>query len=391
MESRNGYDEIPAIAFQQGVGVEEGQEMYLLAAPTKWLLAHCTIDRYRPEIDDDDFEKQGYQRTLSSTHINKIRRYVLGTLRDSRSSRALPIFPTSILLSSREDLEFLPDNTQRSSQQNRVSTGVLRIPNNLKLYIIDGQHRIEGLRKAVETAAEEQQKALLEDYHLPVTIMRCERKPQEVIHFVTINKEAKSVRTDLAERLLDSLFNKYPNIIRSEDQIEKITKKTKWLAVARALETTPDQPWFGRIAKPNEQRKGGKVASEGQLSKSLRHIFKGVSLGWSLDKRIRYVIDFWKAIKELLPEAFQDPSEYVIQAAVGFGTLNRLLPKLANHYDGTPESIKRVLEGIDPYFTDAEYWKRGTGEATQYSGEGGYQKHADMIAEAIEDKLAATQ
>lgn len=391
MVNENGYEEVRVIAFQQGVGIEEGQEMYLLAAPTKWLLTRCTIDRYRPEIDDDDFEKQGYQRTLSSTHINKIRRYVLGTLRDSRSSRALPIFPTSILLSSREDLEFHPDNTQRSSQQNRASTGVLRLPNNSKLYIIDGQHRIEGLRAAIEAAPNEQQKALLEDYHLPVTIMVCKSKPQEVIHFVTINKEAKSVRTDLAERLLDSLYRKDPDLIRSDDQRDLIAIKTKWLAVVEALETTPNQPWFGRIARPNEQRKGEKVASEGQLSKSLRHIFNA-SLGWSLDKIKRYVIDFWKALEELLPEAFENPSEYVIQGAVGFGALHRLLPTvIALHYDGTPESIKRILEGIDPYFTDAEYWKRGTGEATQYSSEGGYQKHADMIAYAINEKLAASQ
>jgi len=378
-----------AIRFQQGVGVEEGQEMYLLAAPAGWLIARTVIDRWRPDVvPEDDLERQGYQRAVAESHVKKIVRYLQGTLRGAESSRLLPVFPTSILLSARSELDFIPRDGQASSEGAWSVPGELRIPESLSLFVIDGQHRIEGLKTALEYAAEEERESL-QSYYLPVTIMVCTNKLHELLYFYTINKTAKSVRTDLAERLIDIVYSTDPGEIRDGRVFRGAEERARALAIVKFLERTAGQPWFGRIAKPNERRKGNKVAGESQLTKSLRHVCAASPPHWSGERLTQFVVDFWRALAALLPDAFASPRDYLVQAAVGFGALHQVLPTLVSMYDHDRgvASLQRVLQGVEPFFTEPQYWRRG-GTVTQYSSEGGYKRHAQLIKEALKDKFA---
>lgn len=376
--------QIDAIRFQQGIGTEEGQIMYLCALPARWLAARASADRWRPEVADTDWENQGYQREPSPSHIQSIVRYLRGTFANHESSRALPVFPTSVLLAARSGMNFQASPDVPEGGPHWVVPGRLTIPTDQRFFIIDGQHRIEGLEKAM-AEADPETRTLLGEYYLPVTIMECKDKIHELIHFVTINKEAKSVTTALAEELLNVVRDKDPSLIRDERIRVGVGRRAMPLAIVRELVKQKDQPWFGRIARPNERRKGDKVASQGQLSKSLRHICGGKPVGWDLPKVTQYVVDFWKVIAELLPEPFAKPREYTLQRGVGFGALHQILLNLVAFYDETPESIRKVLAGVDPYFTDPKYWVR-SGESSQYSSEGGYRIHAEKIIEAIQQQ-----
>lgn len=387
-KTQNGNHElIDAIRFQQGIGAGEGRIMYLCALPSKWLIANTKVDHRQAEseLPNDDFSK-GYQRKPVESHLRAIVRYLRGTFRNSMrtGTGALPVFPTSVLLAARITLDFSPSPEPDSVGPHWSIPGKLKIPKGLTLYTIDGQHRIEGIRKAMEEADLEWQ-ALLGDYRLPVTIMECDNKIHEMYHFVTINKEAKNVRTDLAEELLDVIYAKNPHLIR-DDFVSRATKDREIpLTIVRKLADQPGQPWFGRIARGNEPRKGIKVASQGQFSKSLRHICGNKPFDWDVDKLIGYIVNFWKVLAELLPKAFEDPRKYTIQRAVGFGALHQVLPKLVTCYDGTPASLRKVLEGVEPYFTDPDYWTKGK-ESSKYSSEGGYRTHAEAIAKAIDEQ-----
>lgn len=375
-------DQLAAIQFQQGVGDGEGQVMYLVAAPARWLIKRTQVDHWKPEQDGEDVEKQGYQRGESSSHINAIGRYIRGAVGRATSTNAPPVFPTSVLLAVREDVEFTDSNDEAEpAGPGWGRVGTVTIKDGQQLWVIDGQHRIKGLEKAVSEADVEVQ-ALLQEYSLPVTIMVCKKKVHELIHFVTINKEAKSVRTDLAERLLDTIQSQNPDLIADERIRKAVKQRSAALDIARYLESTQDQPWYGRIAKPNERRGGNKVATEGQLSKSLRHICQARPIGWSREDVRGFIVNFWQVLETLLPEPFESPKDYVLQRAVGFGALHRLLPNLAQHK--SKQALKSLLEGVDPFFTDPNYWLR-RGEASQYSSEGGYKDHAERMLEAIRE------
>jgi len=373
-----------AIQFSQGVGTGAGQKMYLFAAPASWLIRRAKIDRWRPQDANAHWQEQGYQRELSDSHLKAICRYLKGTLKVSSPTNALPIFPTSVLLSVRQSVDFRP-SSHAGQKDPRVCDGTLELPEGMDIFIIDGQHRIEGLKAFLQDAGEEG--SLFANYPLPVTLMVCENKIHEILHFLIINKEAKSVRTDLAERLLDTIYSQDHNLIRDPRIRIRATENAKALSIARRLEETPDQPWFGRIAKPNQRAGKEMVAKEGQFCKSLRHILANVPLGWDPERTTTFIIDFWTVLSELLPEAFENPAQYTIQRAVGFGCLHRVLPRLVHQYEDAA-SLRQILEGTDPFFTDSEYWRRG-GEASQYSSESAYKIQAERILEAIEAKFPA--
>jgi len=372
-----------AVAFQQGVGQDHGQEMILFAAPASWLLRHAKVDRWLPESESEDPALQGYQRIVSDSHVTAISRYLRGALRRATPTESLPVFPTSILLSSREPLDFTPLPKDSGDSPTWVRLGKLQIGPDIELWIVDGQHRLEGIKHAIEEASADVQ-ALLGDYHLPVTVMVCQNKIDEMLHFVTINKEAKSVRTDLAERLLDTIRQIDPGLI-SDNRAEQIDDRSARLAIVKFLESQPAQPWFGRIAKPNERRSGEKVASEGQLSKSLRHICSARPIAWHVEQLQTFIVDFWSTVSDLVPAAFAAPDQHVIQKGPGFASLHRLLPNIVASYRDR-KGLKEMLEGVGPYFTEADYWAKG-GEASQFSSEGGYKILAGKILEAIRNSM----
>ena len=73
----------------------------------------------------------------------------------------------------------------------------LDIPDEVILWIIDGQHRVAGLSKAIEQGAQE-----LHDYPFPIVVMVNPNKFDEMRAFYLVNSRAKSVPTDVAERIL---------------------------------------------------------------------------------------------------------------------------------------------------------------------------------------------
>ena len=76
---------------------------------------------------------QGYQREPSKIRYIKIAKYIENTNE--------PIFPTTILINSRDSLKFESDDKKNG-------WGKLII-NKYPLWIVDGQHRIGGLKYAI--------------------------------------------------------------------------------------------------------------------------------------------------------------------------------------------------------------------------------------------------
>ncbi|MCV5754768.1 hypothetical protein OFN51_38810, partial [Escherichia coli] len=74
----------------------------------------------------------------------------------------------------------------------------LTLPFDEKLQIVDGQHRIEGLRYAIEEKGVD----YLRDFPIPFVIMETPNRVVEMNQFRTINGTAKAVRTDLVNAIL---------------------------------------------------------------------------------------------------------------------------------------------------------------------------------------------
>lgn len=103
-------------------------------------------DRVKVDVWSMDNEN-GYQRVPTSSRASAYGRYV---------QKAKGISPTSVTLSARGEVTFDPKGD---------GFGELTIPDDMPLWIVDGQHRISGLRDLIARDPS------FETYVLPVVIM----------------------------------------------------------------------------------------------------------------------------------------------------------------------------------------------------------------------------
>ncbi len=130
-------------------------------------------------------EPDGYQRKPNKIHYTKVKNYINSNLNDFK-------FPTSIILGANGE-EFNKKFIKEDSCGLYLDLSSLK---NDKIFrIVDGQHRIEGMKLALETNTE------INNFQLPVLIILSNdnKKSVELEIFTTINSTAKRISVDLAE------------------------------------------------------------------------------------------------------------------------------------------------------------------------------------------------
>src|SRR3972149_7414079 len=143
--------DIPVLKVKQSDKV-----LYLGAMRVEDLLESCVIDTWDP-AKIANISQQGYQREVNETHVARIA--------DWLTNDQEPFMPNGALLSARED-EYgtLPFEEPAASEPSTY--GRLTIQEGRQLFIVDYQHRWQGLRRAIEKG----ERAALLDYIIPVTI-----------------------------------------------------------------------------------------------------------------------------------------------------------------------------------------------------------------------------
>ena len=166
---------------------QNNHEMFLATPPMEDLINRCVIDEWDPLLKEDRFkdvrdwlEKQGYQRKPTITRLKRIAKYLYKA--GSRNA-IFSVFPASIILSYRGKLEFTPFT-------NDSNFGSLKLKPEDKLFIVDGQHRFEGLKYAI---IEDEVDELL-SFNVPITIIQSNSKIDEIRQFVLINRTQKNVK-----------------------------------------------------------------------------------------------------------------------------------------------------------------------------------------------------
>ena len=141
------------------------------------------IERFEPET------QQGYQRFLNQRRANELADF----LKDTWENGEYPAIPTPAFLATEKTLRFDP------------TTNVLSIDPEVAcpFNVVDGQHRLEGVRAAVRDNPR------LEGYVLPVTIADGLSEDHQMYHFFVINSTQKSVDQSLQQRITNNFIRKY--------------------------------------------------------------------------------------------------------------------------------------------------------------------------------------
>lgn len=194
-----------------------GQEYMSLVIPLRIITAYSHVMVYGES-------EYGYQRKPEPLHFKKIIKYML----DPQKSK---ILPTSIILGV--DKEII--NKQINTKQSIKEIDFDKIKQAKIFRIVDGQHRIEGVRIAAEKDPS------LNDYLFNVIILLIENsnRSSELNVFTDINSKAKRIRVDLAE-----LANHNYEIL--ENRIVNINKHIA-IKIAYKLKEKTDSVWYKAI------------------------------------------------------------------------------------------------------------------------------------------------
>jgi DGQHR domain-containing protein len=267
---------------------------------TELFITRLTLSEINSLYDIDRFDvsdnPQGYQRALDDSRARQVKHYVQkeqpGTL------------PAAVVFNCRDPkgLEF-----------KESPKGIGRLSIMSRLWLVDGQHRLSGLEMAARANRE------FENYAVPAVILNSQDRGGEMEHFFVINDRQKGVPVDLVLRFLVSKNNGHESFERKDE--------------VRAIETTDilaqdkESCWFRRIRLTNEPRMRTHTITERSFHRSLLPAVKVPMMKRANPKQSALVLrNYWNAIRDIVPEPFAAPDDYLVQRTVGAYTLHLLFP-----------------------------------------------------------------
>jgi DGQHR domain-containing protein len=235
----------------------------------------------------------------------------------------LGAFPTSILINVRGNLKF--ESKIKISES--IEVGEVTIPDDERPILIDGQHRVEALKRACMRKPE------LENYPLPVSIMNLKDKFDEMVHFYIVNSRQKKIPTDLVFRQLQIFSEKA--VLGGKDWLKDVILGPREQRAALAsfivdyLDEDENSPFYGVIQYTGEKKEPHHLIKDFALSRFISNILKEKALsGIGPEKFAELLADYWSAIKELYPSCFTKPREYRLLKSTGIACYTYLFPTI---------------------------------------------------------------
>jgi len=306
-------------------------EIYVSILPAYQLIERSAIDRWTPE------NTEGYQRLPDERRLGGGRgsavRYLM---------RELGCFPTSVLLNVRGDLSF-----EGEHDLGWCTIGELTIDDDERLWLIDGQHRVEALKRAVERNAD------FEDYPVIVSLLQLPRRFDELMLFYIVNRRQRSVPTDLAYRHLQQMLWEKGAEWLYELEGRRGVRLGLATEVVDYLNGDPRSPWCGRVRRLGESRREEHIIHDKSLIRSVAEVLRERAFeGMPLRDLADLLIDFWNAVSKVYPGAFEAPRAYTLLATPGIFSLHMLFPSVYARCarggviteDGMRQALGRMLE-----------------------------------------------
>ena len=304
---------------------------------------------------------EGYQRKIDDSHVEKIVDYLLESVNENTFS-----MPTAIICARNNQSE-------------------------MKLRIVDGQHRIHAFRLFKHLYNDKYQQ--ISNKEIPVTIMTINSKREdiEVDTFITINKTSKKVDTSLA--LI--LKNKY--LALKHEVYNPISLKCEYLSVelAKLLNDNPNSIWKNKISYEGLPKNEGKLISLISFVNSMRtvisklHRFNLINLNWNdTDNRPETITQnlsdvfnkIWNEIKLKFSILYTNKEDSIIQSAIGFSSFNIFIKdKIIENSLNLEEFVDKFKNKLKSMKINYDDW-RPSGPFSKNSSAAGFKYVADQLS-----------
>lgn len=366
--------------------VKQGNTVFYLTAIAAGNLTdedYWRIDRWNATTNE------GYQREINQSHAHRLARYFsksylkgeddATTHRAESATSKTPVngnnmLPSAVVINFRNPLEITP-----------LAGGAVKIRlEKWPGYIIDGQHRIEGVREAIFDGAE------IEDYEFPVTLTNLSLE-EEMVQFRNLNTTANRPPKGLNEAISHSLYTKYGRTPSTWSEIAN----SRATGVVLRLATDITSPWYGKIALGGVRKRAMHTTVQAQFTQSLSTMFNSGRFSdpeEKLENMYTLISNYWLAIQKVWPDAVNNMESSMIMRQTGYHPLNRLLERIFNNIKINPsyEDFVEILESIkvNAQIGDVS-WTRGVGQLDQlqkgYSYHKGFTIATDYLWGSVDD------
>jgi DGQHR domain-containing protein len=274
---------IPAARVRQGELV-----LYTTGLKVKDLVSDkfYSVETLDPEGNGD----KGYQRLLNKARATRLADYILQG-QDTKDA----FLPTSVFLATDKDISF-----NEGDHTIEFDTSVIG-----PFSVVDGQHRLEGLRMAAEKDAR------VRDFEVPVNIAVKLPKIAQMCHFLIVNTTQKSVDKSVEQRIIARLsdaisLEDMPSLPRwimrtvERGEVEKAIKLVDYLNKAE------ESPWRDKILMANDPDRDGTTVNQRTFVKAIvKYVLTAnnpLANFKDFDKEKKVFLNYWRAIAGLLDD-----------------------------------------------------------------------------------------
>ena len=238
-------------------------------------------------LDPENASEKGYQRLLNKARAKKLADYIVAG-QETRDA----FLPTSIFIATEKNISFNPSNNTIDIDIDEVA------PFN----VVDGQHRVEGLKMAYE-----KDPRVLE-FEVPVNIAINLPEIAQMCHFLIVNTTQKSVEEGVAQRIRARLTQAFgiediPNLPKWILNSVQKGEDDKALRVVDFLNSETYSPWYNRIRMANDENSEGSV-NQKSFVKAIKKYFlvanNPIISTQEEPKQQKIFLNYWKAITNIL-------------------------------------------------------------------------------------------
>ena len=237
-------------------------------------------------LDPDDQADKGYQRLLNKARAKKLADYIVAG-QETKDA----FLPTSIFMATHKDIAFNHVN-------NTIEIDIDEIG---PFSIVDGQHRVEGLKMA----SEKDNRVL--DFEVPVNIAVNLSKIAQMCHFLIVNTTQKSVEKGVEQRIYARLtraleVEDIPNLPKWISNSVQKGEDEKALQYVDYLNRDKDSPWFNRIEMANDENKDATVNQKSFVKSIKKYVLVANNplTIYATDKQHKIFLNYWKAITNII-------------------------------------------------------------------------------------------
>ena len=337
-----------------------------------------TVDALEPRT------QEGFQRILDERRATRLTKHLI-----EANDIGYAHLPTTIFLATDKSLNYDEDSKILTFDTDTVGP----------FSVVDGQHRIEGLRQAID------KKPDMRNFQLPVTIGSNLDSTHQMYHFYIVNTTQVPVEPSMVQQIT----SRFTQMVNVEDlpylpfwfrkRIDS-RKDFKALRMVEFLSEHPDSPLYGRVQMANDPNSRNRIKQSSIVNVFKTQVFVASNplalQETDPDKAARIMLNYFRTIDSLFVGS-RDKAQTVVYKSNGIYFFLGISKWVFNAIysstkDFTVRSITQIFEHtlneLDDEFRDiesADWWMTGQGASRLNRA------NSNRYIDAFQHALAASQ